>query len=161
MVFPPIHPFQSLTGVTELDVGDLEFLSKKEFAGAKRNNRGIKLNGATGDLATLTANTGKDMYLARAKASIRQGVLDPDQHTFEVQLKANGAIIDTYIGNIIQTTGTPKIGTTNAQYKFIGIGTKVTTGQILKLEVITSTGSTLDIAGVIETFEVNTGASPT
>ena len=58
--------FSTLTsGAT---MSDIMFLAKKEFDGKLRQNDGTRTT--AGDLATLTATTGKDMYLAYAKVNI-------------------------------------------------------------------------------------------
>ena len=54
-----------LTVVVAKTLSDIEFLAKKEFDGKLRTAEGNVT--AAGDIATLTANSGKDMYLATAK----------------------------------------------------------------------------------------------
>ena len=70
--------------------GDLAFIAKKEFEGKVRTDEGTLT--AAGDLCTLTANTGKDMYLARAKLSFRTAGGD---FTMQADLKLNGVVIES------------------------------------------------------------------
>jgi len=56
-------PTIRITGASTLS--DIMFISVKEFGSKLRTTEGTL--SATGYLCTLTANTGKDMYLAKAK----------------------------------------------------------------------------------------------
>ena len=53
MVFPWIS-YLEVQKAQEIEMGDIEYLSIKEFDSKLRQNSGIQ-NGTTGDLATLTA----------------------------------------------------------------------------------------------------------
>ena len=148
MVFPWI---QFLGAKKRLS--DIEYLAIKEFDGKLRSAEGFL--SATGDLATLTATAGKDMYIARAKVvffvntgSAAGSVGD------EVVLKINDVIVETAKFSF----GTNAGGTT-FEYEFKNVGQNVAATQIIKLEVITLDAST-DVEGFIECFEETTGDSP-
>lgn len=136
-------------------LSDIEYLSIKEFEGKLVTNTGQKADGTTGDLATLTASSGKDMYLAKAQASIR---FDATTALIlgEIVLKVNGVIKDRWEwGGVLNT----ETGLVEDSHNFTIVGLKVTTGQIIKLEVISSDAD-VDINGTIECFEETTGTSP-
>lgn len=142
--------------VDEAELSDKMFLAVKEFDGKLRDNEGVKL-GVTGDLATLTANTGKDMYLASAKISARHDFSGATNQSYKVELKMNGVIKETAIGTFsLAAAGT---GTISQPYEFKNIGKKVAATEIIKLEVI-AIGSDIEIEGFIECFEEPSGATP-
>jgi len=83
-------------------LSDIMFLAKKEFDGK------MKLQGesdpttdegflsATGDLCSVTAKTGKDLYIARAKITYFTNTTSPSAHgNCEVVLKINGVVVET------------------------------------------------------------------
>ena len=151
MVFPPTHWFQGLGG-RRARLSDIEFLAKKEFDGKLRQNDGTRASSVTGDLATLTANTGKDMYLAKAKISaIMENSTSAD---LDVELKVNG---------VIKATWSARLDVTDApitNYEFAVTGLKVAATQIIKIEVITiNTG--MEVNGELVCFEEDTGVDPT
>ncbi len=149
-VVPPVPP--EVVGVKTL--GDIEFLSIKEFQAKLRFDEGF--TSAVGDLATLTANTGKDMYIARAKIITFSNNTNAVSLNDEVVLKINGVIVETskaspnFAANIFGPTYI---------YEFRNIGHKVLAGEIIKLEVITLDTDT-DVEGFIECYEEDTGTSP-
>lgn len=153
MVFPPTHWFQGLSGKKRLS--DIEFLAKKEFDGKLRQNDGSLASSTTGDLATLTASSGKDMYLAKAKISIISNALANDL-VGTVVLKINGVIEETTKWRL--GGGTEK-GIEYFTYEFVNIGFKVAATEIIKLEGTVNTLS--QIEGVITCFEEDTGVDPT
>jgi len=161
MIFPVIQfvlPVTLKPEDLETDnLSDIMFLATKEFDSKLRSNEGAVTT--TGDLATLTAASGKDMYLASAKVNIlRSDVAVVGQADVKVELKLNGVIIETWSANNIWNTDLVNISN---DYEFkIGIGQKVTTGQIIKLEVITNDGNDANFEGSISCFEEDTGATP-
>ena len=157
MVFPPVHWFQGLgAGVVIRDVGDIEFLSKKEFDGKLVENEGTRTT--TGDLATLTASSGKDMYLAKAKVSATT-VAESFDEDIIIELKVNGVIKETWATNLNRTSG--GVGKSAAdEYEFATSGIKVAATQIIKLEVVTITATSVQANGVIVCFEETTGETP-
>ena len=136
-------------------LSDIEFLAIKEFGGKIVKNEGTA--SAAGDLATLTANSGKDMYIARAKCVFHQQANISSLQTAEVVLKINGTVVET--ATSAKSGQTTSQGETDIYYEFKNIGHKVAATEIIKLEVI-STGAGIDEEGFIECFEVATGDSP-
>lgn len=141
------------TGAATLS--DIMFMAKKVFDSKERSAEGT-LDDATGDLATLTANTGKDMYLAGATINAR--VTGTAAGVGVVELKINGITVETYSCNLTNGSG-PDSGNSSDNYPFKIKGVKVATGQVIKLEVISSTD--IEFNGVIQCWEENTGATPT
>ncbi len=149
MVFPWI-PFLKQKAGGKLS--DIEFLAIKEFDSKLRYAEGHIA--AAGDLATLTANTGKDMYLATAKCTIYTNPTSGFSAGDQVVIKANGTIIETT--NYSQLSA---VGNAVFTYEFKNIGHKVLAGQIIKMEVITLDTDT-EVDGYIECFEETTGETP-
>lgn len=146
-------------------VSNLEFLALQEFtaAHALRDNTGVKDDGATGDMGTLTANTGKDMYLIEAWVTLRQDVIDALPKLFEAVLRINGTIRDRlYLHGMNTSTdsgGNAGGGNGKMQGKFILKGVQVLAGEIIKIEVITSDAD-LDATGTVSCWEQDTGTTP-
>ena len=135
-------------------LSDIEYLSIKEFGGKLRQANGT-LSGL-GDLATLTATAGKDMYVARARISMNTNL--NQRGTFTVQLKANGVVVGQ-AG--IQSVITSGIGSYGSMYEFAASGIKVAATQIIKLEVTTAQiAGGPKVFGELVVFEEDTGASP-
>lgn len=155
MVHPPIHWFQGTTITERPRLSDIEYLAKKEFDGKLVRDDGFRAGGATGDLATLTATAGKDMYLG--KATVVATMNQQGGAIAQVVLKINGTIEETFDLRIIEQTVGSLI--TTFVYEFTNIGRKVLATQIIKLEVITSDVD-LDLYGIIVCFEETTGADP-
>jgi len=131
-------------------LSDIEYLSIKEFDGKLVQNDGTRTT--TGDLATLTAGSGKDMYLASAKII----VVDDDVNNVKsaiITLDVNGVVLATAeLGGTSETQG-------SFIYEFATKGFKVAATEIIKLEVTANTG-TADVYGELICFEEDTGASP-
>ena len=140
-MFPWI-PF--LFGVRKT-LSDIEYLAIKEFDGKLVKNEGVK--STTGTLATLTASSGKDMYLGRAKLVARE---NSSGGTVKVELQANSVVLETALLAI--TNGQ------SVEYDFKNVGHKVVATQVIKLE-ITALSAT-DVEGFVECFEETTGDSP-
>ena len=137
-------------------LSDIEFLAKKEFDGKLVTNEGTL--SVTGDLATLTANTGKDMYIARAKVTFYSNAGSTSaSFADQAVLRINGVIVETARFGFVRSGGGD--GVLSYDYEFKNIGQKVTATQIIKLEVITLDTET-DIEGFIECFEETTGETP-
>ena len=137
--------------------GDLAFLVKKEFDSKLRSAEGFK--STTGDLCTLTASGGKDMYIARAKV-VMYGLDNISTSGAKVELKINGTIVETAQGKWAVNTGGGGGSFQTVVYEFKNIGHKVATTEIIKLEVVTI-ASNIDVEGFIECFEEDTGVDPT
>ncbi len=137
------------------DMSDIQYLAIKEFDGKIRSSEGIL--SVIGDLATLTANNGKDMYLASAKITFTLSTIIVGQANLNnrVDLKINGVLIESARYSININSG----NLFDLVYEFKNIGRKVLAGEIIKLEAITL-GSVSSVAGFIECFEEDTGNSP-
>lgn len=155
MVGPWIHYLEQL-GVKGRKLSDIEFLTIKEFdAKLREDEAGLPVN-TTGDLATLTANTGKDMYLARAKANVALDGFEPSVGVGQIVLKINNVIKAKWNFQLQISSG--EGGTTMDSIEF-PVGFMVTTGQVIKIEVITA-GVDVLTEGQIVCFEENTGETP-
>jgi len=133
-------------------LGDIAFLSGKEF-GADTQLRQADGNRTTvGDLATLTAAVGNDMYLAKAViVATDEGSAAPASCT--VTLSINGTVIEE-----VRLVG--KAGERDTMnYTFNASGFRVLAGQIILLEV-TVVSNTPEVFGFLECFEVATGTDP-
>ena len=133
-------------------LSDIEYLSIKEFDGKRVTNEGAL--SAAGDLATLTASGGKDMYLGRAGFTVNHDLVSATNQNFKIELSANGVVIETVLGGIMHDGAA-----VNTNHTFQNVGFKVAATQIIKIEVI-SMGTNLEIEGFLECFEEGTGASP-
>jgi len=139
-------------------LSDIEYLSIKEFDGKLVENE--KFLSATGDLATLTASSGKDMYLASAKVVFFANTQNASAATAdEVVLKVNDVIKETVKFSWGANLGNATGGDLVFDYEFKNIGQKVAATQVIKLEVITLDADT-DVEGYIQCFEETTGESP-
>jgi len=145
---------KNLSGI--ITMSDILFLSVKEHAGKIRSNEGFL--STTGDLAALTANAGKEMYLARAKVVFFTNTTNVSADD-EVVLKINGTIIETVKYSSAVSSGSGIGGNAKAYYSFENMGHKVAAWEIIKLEVI-ALSSVVDVEGFIECFEEPTGQSP-
>jgi len=129
-------------------LSDIEYLAIKEFDGKLVQND-AQARTTTGDLCTLTASSGKDMYIAKAKI---QTNTTGANGTVTVQLKINAVVFEEFkVSDLPVTSDT-------SEFEFVTLGFKVAATQIIKLEV---TGiSSLSINGQLICFEEDTGASP-
>lgn len=140
------------------DLSDIQFLAIKAFNEKIRFDRGV--SGVAGILATLTANIGKDMYIARAKISI---IYNSSANTViqgtTVNLKLNGIIFESGIAEFGGNNTGNQAVTYTAEYEFKNIGHKVLEGETIELDAtVIDNGVVVD--GFIECFEENTGTSP-
>jgi len=127
-------------------LSDIEYLAIKEFGGKLRQSD-TPAKTTIGDLVTLTANTGKDMYLAKAKIqSHTTGV-----GSLTVQLKVNTVPIEEFKMSVVAST-------LIQEFKFVSSGFKVLAGEIIKLEVTVATN--ISVGGQLICFEENTGDTP-
>jgi len=163
MVYPPIHWFQGIRGRKR--VGDIEFLCKKEFGGKLRTGEGTL--SATGDLVKITANSGKDMYLAKAKVSARteDATSGPLTVIVELQAGANGsettkATWACEVSGMATGAQTAGSGSSTATYEFAVSGIKVAATEVIQLEA-TTVDVDVEVSGEIVVFEETTGADPT
>jgi len=135
-------------------LSDIEYLQIKSSEGKLRSNEGFST--VVGDLATLEANVGKDMYLASAKCTLYLNSDSINARPAEVVLKVNDVIKETTNATLgVGGSG----GSSVIQYEFKNIGHKVIAGQIIKLEII-SLSINIEVEGFIECNEEDTGISP-
>jgi len=133
----------------ELDDGQLSdkmFLAVKKFQNKLRQDDNTRTT--TGDLVTLTAATGKDMYIATAKINIRGTGASP---SVTVQLLVNAVVIEECQWSSIDNVGWN-------DYEFASVGFNVAAGEIIKLEVTAINNA--DVEGQLICFEENTGTTP-
>jgi len=131
-------------------LSDIEYLAIKEFDGKLVDNHSADQT-AIGDGATLTASSGKDMYLSRAWANVTYDA-GVGNAAVTVVLKVNGTIVESW--NVLQSTSSLQYA---VQHEFL-IGRKVAATQIIKLEVTSENLSSIDT--YIQCFEETTGESP-
>jgi len=115
----------SLAQVRRRKLGDIEYLSIKEFEGKrvdKHDNQTLTTATET-DLATQTASGGKDMYLASASFRIAVGFIGSP--TIIMRLFVNGVVVERYEINQIDDSE-------EVDYTFTTKGVKVETTQIIK-----------------------------
>jgi len=137
---------------------DVAFLMRKEFESALVSDEGFL--SAAGDLASLTASVGKDMYLASAKITFFTNLIGGNISGCQVVLKINDVIIETTNFSSIIGSGSGIGGDPMKVYEFKNIGRSVEAGEIIKIEVI-SLNANVDVEGFIECVEVDTGEDPT
>lgn len=139
-----------------IDMGDIQYLAIKEFDGKLVKNNGTLT--IAGTLATLTAAGGKDMYLGRAKVNYKGSTVLGSEGAI-IDLTINGTVVET--AEFISITAGPASasGMVSDSYEFKNIGHKVTTTQIIKLEVRSVTG-TVSLEGFVECFQEDTGTTP-
>jgi len=147
MVFPWI-PF--LFGRRKR-LSDIEFLSIKDFDGKIVKNKGQVT--ADGTLATLTASSGKDMYLGTAKVSYT-GDTSVGTERAVVELQINAVIVE-----VVRFISQGAADGISQSYEFKNIGHKVAATQVIRLQV-TGVIGTVSLEGYVECFEETTGESP-
>jgi hypothetical protein len=134
--------------------GDIQFLANKEFSGKLVSDEGSL--SAAGNLCTITANTGKDLYLSGAKLSWTAAGAD---FTVTAELKAGPVgtetVIETYRGGQVVGIGGTKV------YEFQTKGIKVAAGENILIELTVFSGAGAESCeGIIQGFEETTGGSP-
>ena len=125
----------------------MEFLAIKEFEGKHRSDFGTLTS--SGVLASLTANTGKDLYLASAQFMIPDGSTAAG-NTFTVALRINGVTIETINGD--------DNGGVRLPIKFNIFGVKVLAGQTIEINVTQYDFGTY--SGSLVCWEEDTDESP-
>lgn len=151
------EPPEEVIGVKTL--GDIEFMSIKEFQSKVRQDDGTQI--ATGDIASITANTGKDMYLAKAKVTAHNANVSNAVQNLTVELSLNGVVVERWQPARVFFGGGTGSSWQERDYEFVtAVGRKVLAGEIIKLEVTFNTGSTFIVDGAIEVYEEDTGKNP-
>jgi len=145
-------------------MGDIEYLSIKSFGGKMRDPTDANptiAEGSTvlvGTLASITANTGKDLYLAGASIT-STGATTSNPFIVELQAEFSTGVftpLETFRSNVALSTS----NTFDSTYHFEIRGVKVTTGLLLRLEITSISGIGTTIAGTIFGFDEATGATP-
>ena len=159
MVFPWIHFPTILPKGGAATLSDIMFLAVKEYNGGGTSKLFTDEGtlSATGDLASITASSGKDLYLAKAKVSARHETGATGTATGIVELKANGTIVATWAARLHIPTGTS--ANSVAEYEFAVSGIKVAATEIIKLEAVT-VDANLEVNGELVCWEETTGADP-
>ena len=136
-------------------LSDIEFLAIKEFDGKLVSNTDIQDDGATGNTATLTASSGKDLYLAKAQVTVRCDTTTSLVRG-DISLKANAVGKDRWRFSFVAGTESGQIAQT---HDFVVEGIKVAATQTIILDVVFSNVD-FDITGTLVGFEEDTGSSP-
>ena len=153
-MFPWI-PFLSPRGGRKLS--DIEYLAIKEFGSKLVENTDVQNDGGTGMCATLTAASGKDLYLASAKVSIR---FDTASTIIvgEITLLQNSTVVDRFYFSGSADGG--QGGTTGElQHEFTWKGGKVAATEKFEIDVVASNAD-FDIQGTLVGIQEATGESP-
>jgi len=132
-------------------LSDIEYLAIKAFDTKLKKNMGAQRTTA-GTLATLTASSGKDLYLAVAKINVAYDGSGTPACVIELQLDGTG--IETYNYDNSAATAFKQ----QDSYEFTNIGDKVAATEVIRLEVISV--ANVKIEGFIKGFEEATGDSP-
>ena len=137
-------------------LSDIEYLAIKEFDGKTRQVDGTAT--AAGTIATITAASGKDMYLSGAKISIghNNSLVSNVFGLTQVDLYINGTIVESCVRSSLALSG----GAEEVDYEFNTKGVKVAATQIIKLELAAINNTREIVSGVINVFEEATGDSP-
>jgi len=157
---PPPFPMMQIKAFIQRKgkLSDIEFLAIKEFDTKLVKNTDVQDDGGTGNCATLTASSGKDLYLAKAKVTVR---MDAESLLIlgEITLVADGVIVDRwYFSGVSLQAG---VGSSSGiiQHEFIIAGIKVAATKTIVIDVVTSDAD-FDIQGTLLGFEETTGDSP-
>ncbi len=133
--------------------GDKAFVEQKEREGKLKSDTGLLTT--TGDLATLTAGAGKDMFVSEVTCAVSRAVFTSLlTRNAQVDLKVNGVVVESYIYQDFISSGESKSNSGTFEFKWRG---KVSTGQIIKLEVITLE-TDLQATGMIQCYEESSGS---
>lgn len=134
-------------------MSDIIVLAKKEFGGKTKYAEGAATT--TGDVATLTATAGKDMYCGKAQVNFKSTSATGALGACKVELKANGVIKETI--DVQLTSGT--VGNFNGEpFTFQVTGFKVAATQIIKIEVISISNASVEAS--LQCWEEDTGVDP-
>jgi len=151
-----VFPWVSFLQERKKRLSDIEYLAIKEFDGKLVTNTGQQADGGTGNAATLTASSGKDLYLAKAQVTVR---VDADTLLIvgEITLVANAVIKDRWEFSFAGDVGNP--GQLTQTHDFAVKGIKVAATQTIVIDVVSSNVD-FDITGTLVGIEETTGESP-
>ena len=135
-------------------LSDIEYLSIKEFDGKRVDvdDQQILATGTETDLATQTANAGKDMYLGVASINLEINGLAT---TYLIQLYADGTVVDAFRIQMPSTDADRHIF-----YTFPTKGIKVAATQIIKITTDASASNSTNYTTKLVLWEEATGDSP-
>ena len=155
-----VFPWIAFLKESKKRLSDIEFLAIKEFDGKRVDadaQTTVSNTTTETDVVTVTANTGKDMYLASATVHVNMSVSQTFDATY--RLYANGTVVDAAYTKYL-------ISSSDVQYyaiKFDTKGIKVAANQIIKITVQHSTATSTSVtvnAGKLVLWEEDTGNSP-
>ena len=153
-------PWAEFPTIISLSLGDDDDMSNI-IAQASFNGR-LKSDSAasstTGDLCTLTAAAGKDLYLSAAKIIFflnNQGT----GYASVATLQVNGTNVESSYASATALDGNAAAGDMTIIYEFKNLWHKVTPGQTLKINVATLDAQ-IDVSGMIQAVEVPTTENP-
>jgi len=138
-------------------LSDIEFLSIKEFNGDLKTDENTRNSVGTG--AFVTAGSGKDLYLAKAKCTITTRSTNFNGSAV-VQLQANGVPKATHSEAVSATAAGAPSDAGAGVYEFVISGIKVAATQTIRLEVTTVSNAKVEINTEIICFEKVTGEPP-
>jgi len=137
--------------------GDLAFLQQKEQEGKLKTSEGTLT--ATGDLTSITAGTNKDLYLSSATITANNGNIGNAVRDLVVELKLNGVTIEKWSPTRVLFGGGTGSSWQENSYKFVvGIGKKVSAGEIIKLEITSNGSNTFTVNGALQAWEESSGS---
>ncbi len=139
------------------DMSDIQFLAIKEFQGKMRKqgetdpttNEGTR--DMQGRIIRVTAATGKDLYLARAKC-----VLFNDSSGNNLNSQVDLVVDDVVVESARHSTG----DSNSMEYEFKNIGWKVGPGQDIDINIAQLDGGNVSVVAVLECWEEDTGTTP-
>ena len=121
-------------------LSDIEFLAIKEYGTDGTDSKRVDVDNTVSisnsttetDIATQTANTGKDMYLGGVTLHVRSTSSTGAQNNLTVRVRINGVAVETYEVDDLSTIAVNE-GTLQGNIPLISKGDKVATGQIIKV----------------------------
>jgi len=137
--------------------GDLAFLQQKEQEGKLKSSEGTL--STTGDLTSITAGINKDLYLSSATITANNGNTGNAVRELVVELKFNGVTVEKWSPARVLFGGGTGSSWQENNYKFIiGIGKKVSAGEIIKLEITSNGASSFTVNGALQAWEESSGS---
>ncbi len=145
----PLILFKVVGAVAAEDMSDIQYLAIKEFEGKVRTDENT-INNVTGVTATLTANVGKDMYLAKASITLSSNSANSDNDVTGA-LRVNGVDIEPFKLTIVPENQ-------SKTFKFSTVGLMVPAGQVIDINIALI--EFVQINAFLECWEEDTGESP-
>ena len=142
------------SGGGSTSMGDLSLLLLKEFEGKLLFSRSTRTT--VGTLGSITASTGKDLYIVSAKITLFLDTI-PGEGLSTIFLQINGVVVEILRAKMIVSSGSASASTYS--YEFKSMGHKVTAGQTINIQV-SVIDADITAEGMIQCFEEDTGVSP-